>query len=193
MPRVKLFDQKEVLIKAMNLFWKKGYYATSIQDLVDCLGINRASLYDTFGGKKELFKKAYLHYCTINQEEQKAFLNKYDNVREGVKELFKIAVQQSKVDEERKGCLAVNTAVEFIPNETDFSSLVEKNKEQFEEIFFNYLLTGVEKRQISREKDLVAIATLLFTFYNGLKVVTKVDFDTPIFIKSVSALLCVLD
>ena len=193
MPRVKLFDQKEVLIKAMNLFWKKGYYATSIQDLVDCLGINRASLYDTFGGKKELFKKAYLHYCTTNQEEQKAFLNKYDDVREGFKELFKMAVQQSKVDEERKGCLAVNTAVEFIPNETDFSLLVEKNKEKFEEIFSNYLLTGVEKGQILKEKDLSAIAALFFTFYNGLKVVTKVDFNTPIFMKSVSTLLCVLD
>ncbi|MEM6816141.1 MAG: helix-turn-helix domain-containing protein, partial [Bacteroidota bacterium] len=44
MPRVKLFDEYEVLDKAVNLFWRKGYYATSIQDLVDYLGVNRASL-----------------------------------------------------------------------------------------------------------------------------------------------------
>ena len=49
------FNEDEVLIKAMELFWNKGYHATSIQDLVSNLGINRASLYDTFGGKKELF------------------------------------------------------------------------------------------------------------------------------------------
>ncbi len=48
MPRVKLFDESEVLNKATNLFWKKGYHATSIQDLVNHLGINRGSLYDTY-------------------------------------------------------------------------------------------------------------------------------------------------
>ncbi|WP_460601774.1 helix-turn-helix domain-containing protein, partial [Flexivirga lutea] len=47
MPRVKSFDEKEVLAKAMCLFWKQGYSATSVQDLVSQLGINRASLYDT--------------------------------------------------------------------------------------------------------------------------------------------------
>jgi len=56
MPRVKLFDEKEVLTKAMNLFWKQGYAATSIRDLVNHLGINRASLYGTFGDKEQLFK-----------------------------------------------------------------------------------------------------------------------------------------
>jgi TetR/AcrR family transcriptional repressor of nem operon len=56
MPRVKLFDENEVLNKAMNLFWKQGYSATSIQDLVSHLGINRASLYDTYGDKEKLSK-----------------------------------------------------------------------------------------------------------------------------------------
>ena len=62
MPRVKSFDEKEVLDKAIHLFWKQGYTATSIQDLVTHLGINRASLYDTFGDKEELFKKAFEQY-----------------------------------------------------------------------------------------------------------------------------------
>ncbi|WP_244210855.1 TetR/AcrR family transcriptional regulator [Tenacibaculum singaporense] len=54
MPRVKSFNEEEVLTKAMCLFWKQGYSATFFQDLVYHLGINRASLYDTFGDKKEL-------------------------------------------------------------------------------------------------------------------------------------------
>ena len=58
MPRTKNFDPAEVLEKAKNLFWEKGYYATSMQDLVDTLGINRASMYDTYGGKDQLFAKA---------------------------------------------------------------------------------------------------------------------------------------
>ncbi len=47
-----------VLDKAMNLFWQKGYNATSAQDLVNGLSISRSSLYDTFGDKHSLFVKA---------------------------------------------------------------------------------------------------------------------------------------
>lgn len=57
MPRVKKFDEKEVLEKAMELFWIQGYHATSIQDLVDHLGINRASLYDTYGERNRCSKR----------------------------------------------------------------------------------------------------------------------------------------
>ena len=193
MPRVKSFDEKEVLEKAMNLFWKNGYYATSIQDLVNYLGINRASLYDTYGGKKNLFQKAYLHYTTNQADAQKKFLDSHNNIRIGFRKLFDIAIQQSKSDQDNKGCFAVNSTVEFIPNEKGFSSLVFENKRQFEEMFFNYLLSGVERNQISEDKNLRAIAVLFFTFYNGLKVVTKVDFDAVVFSKSVDALLSVLD
>lgn len=193
MPRVKLFDEHEVLEKAMCLFWKKGYYATSIEDLVNYLGINRASLYDTFGGKKSLFEKAYLHYCTINRDAQKKFLTNYDDVRVGFKNLFDRAIQQSKLDGENKGCFTVNSTIEFIPNEKGFSSLIAENKKQFEKIFINYLLSGVEKKQISEDKNLQVIACLFFTFYNGLQVVTKIDFDVSIFSKSVASLLSVLD
>jgi len=177
----------------MCLFWKKGYYATSIQDLVNCLGINRASLYDTFGGKKSLCEKALLHYCATNRNAQKKFLDNHNDVRTGFKKLFNMAIQQSNLDEEHKGCFVVNSTVEFIPNEKEFFSLVHENKKHFEEMFFNYLLLGVERNQISKDKNLQAIATLFFTFYNGLKVVTKVDFDAAVFSKSVDSLLSVLD
>ena len=59
MARKKQFEEHEILTKATDLFWKQGFHATSIQDLVNHLKINRASLYDTFGGKEELFNKAF--------------------------------------------------------------------------------------------------------------------------------------
>lgn len=193
MPRVKLFDEEKVLEKAMNLFWKKGYYATSIQDLVDFLGINRASLYDTYGGKKKLFEKAFSHYRQSNTDAIQKYLNSQDDVRTGFKKLFVMAIQQSQSDKEHKGCFVVNTTIEFIPNEKDFTELISDNKKQFEQVFYEYLQFGVEQGQISKYKDIQAIATLLFTFYNGLKVITKVDFDVDIFSKSVDSLISVLD
>lgn len=193
MPRVKLFDEKEVLEKAMNLFWKKGYYATSIQDLVNHLGINRASLYDTYGGKKNLFEKAFSHYRASNTDAITAFFNSQTNIKLGFKNLFEMAIKQSNLDKESKGCFVVNSTIEFIPNEKEFAPLIQENKKQFEEIFLNYLLLGVERNQISEDKNLKAIASLFFTFYNGLKVVTKVDFDATVFSESIDSLLSVLD
>lgn len=62
MPRKKQFDPGVALRQAMELFWEKGYEATSIQDLLEKMGINRFSLYDTFKGKRELFDAAMALY-----------------------------------------------------------------------------------------------------------------------------------
>lgn len=62
MPRPKEFDRDDVLDRAMNLFWRKGYEATSIGDLTEELGIGRQSLYDTFGDKHALYVAALDHY-----------------------------------------------------------------------------------------------------------------------------------
>ena len=64
MARTKCFNRDEALEKAMQAFWAKGYEATSVQDLVDCMGINRGSLYDTFGDKHQLFLEALDQYGT---------------------------------------------------------------------------------------------------------------------------------
>jgi len=62
MGRTKNFDESRVLDKALEVFWKKGFNATSIQDLVDHLGINRASIYDTYGDKHQLYLASLKRY-----------------------------------------------------------------------------------------------------------------------------------
>ena len=193
MPRVKLFDEQEALKNAMLLFWKKGYYATSIQDLVNDMKVNRCSMYDTFEGKKKLFERAYKHYCDVCIKRQYEFLYQHKDVRVGLTKLFQSAINESLVDIENKGCFAVNSTVELIPNEDNFRVLVENNKESFEKMFLDYLKYGVETNQISNKKDLKVISSLLFTFYNGLKVITKVSFNKDNYLKSVDTLLSILD
>lgn len=193
MPRVKLFNENDVLERAMDIFWKKGYHATSVQDLVNYLGINRASLYDTFGGKKELFDKVFLLYRETNSAGLKQFLFSQDDTKLGLRKLLIKAIEQSKSDIDNKGCFVVNTTIEFIPNDSEMVQVLQDNKAKFERIFYDYLLLGVEKKQISKRKNLKVIASLIYTFYSGLRVVTKVNFNKKQFIESVDALLTVLD
>ncbi|ADV84368.1 TetR/AcrR family transcriptional regulator [Terriglobus saanensis] len=65
MARTKEFDQEEALDAAMHLFWEHGYEATSIQELVEATGVQRQSLYDTFGSKHELFLQSLMRYQSL--------------------------------------------------------------------------------------------------------------------------------
>jgi len=65
MARTREFDEEKVLEAAMQLFWEKGYEATSLSDLTARMGIQRPSIYSTFGDKKELFEAALRRYKKI--------------------------------------------------------------------------------------------------------------------------------
>jgi TetR/AcrR family transcriptional repressor of nem operon len=174
MPRVKLFDENEVLSKAMNLFWKQGYSATSVQDLVSHLGINRASIYDTFGDKNKLFKKSFELYRKQNSEGLIQFFENRPNVKIGFSELFDNAIQEAVSDKDRKGCFVVNTTTELIPNDESLNQILETNKQDFINIFFDYLKKGKESGQLKSSLDLKSLATLFYTLYNGIRVVSKI-------------------
>jgi TetR/AcrR family transcriptional repressor of nem operon len=174
MPRVKLFDENEVLSKAMNLFWKQGYSATSVQDLVSHLGINRASIYDTFGDKNKLFKKSFELYRKQNSEGLIQFFENRPNVKIGFSELFDNAIQEAVSDKDRKGCFVVNTTTELTPNDESLYQILETNKQDFINIFFEYLKKGKESGQLKSSLDLKSLATLFYTLYNGIRVVSKI-------------------
>lgn len=175
MPRVKLFDEKEVLTKAMNLFWKQGYAATSIQDLVTHLGINRASLYDTFGGKEKLFKQSFELYRKQSIHEIRQLLENHSNVKDGFSELFNKAISKAVLDKDKKGCFAVNNTTELIPNNESCQDILINNRQEFENLFYEYLKTGQENGQLKQIEDLRALASFLFITHNGILVVSKIN------------------
>jgi len=174
MPRVKLFDEDKVLCKAMDLFWKHGYSATSIQDLVNHLGINRASIYDTYGGKEQLFLKAFQQYRETNTKNISEFFRSEENVKQGFQQLFERTIQIAVHDGDKKGCFVVNTTTELIPGEIKIVDVLATNKSTYEQLFYEYLKNGETKGQYKKGKDLKAIANLLFILYNGLQVVSKI-------------------
>lgn len=192
MPRVKLFDEQEVLEKAMELFWKQGYHATSIRDLIQHLGINRASLYDTYIGKKELFDRAFAHYREANSEVLRTFLFSHQEVRTGLKKLFLQGVEEAKQGKENKGCFVINTASEFLPDDKDMQQILQENQERMEQIMLEYLSYGVEMGQIPKDKDLSMLAFLLFTYYSGIQIVTKINAAEKELLASVDTILATL-
>ena len=182
MARTKAFDKDEVLNKAMDLFWEKGFHATSIQDLVDHLGINRASMYDTFGGKDQLFMQSLQLYLQKNKaniqeirhilrgKSTKALLSEY---------LYK-SVSKEKLSHQ-KGCFAANTTSELSRGNDKICSVLTNNMEENIQYFEIIIRIGQEREEIDKNKDARHLARHLFVFLNGLNIVSKLKLKESLF------------
>lgn len=177
----------------MVIFWKKGYHNTSIQDLVDSMGINRASLYDTFGGKKELFDSAFAFYRSAGNEGLKEFLNSQENVKDALRMIFRKVIEGDLVDPDNKGCLVANATTELLPHDTGLQQVISRHREDVEYIIYHFLLKGVQRGEISGEVNLKTMASLLYTLLTGLRVTGKTRPDQKESMASVDAVLSLLD
>jgi len=193
MPRVKLFDEQEVLQKSINLFWEKGYNKTSIQDLVNHLGINRGSLYDTFGGKRELFDKALNQYLITNNNGLIAFFDVQKSVKEGFEKFFEIPLDAAICENGIKGCFVVNTITEMLPKDEVLQIVLENNKLKIESIFCKFLEKGVASGEIDKSKNLKEIAAFLYALLNGVLVTVKINSNKKELLNIVKTGLVILD
>ncbi|WP_435624345.1 TetR/AcrR family transcriptional regulator [Flagellimonas sp.] len=193
MPRTKQFDEKEVLNKAVELFWQKGFHATSMQDLVSHLGINRASLYDTFGGKEELFNRAFQEYRSASGDIVKGILASESSVKKGFQKLFESSIEEAVKDDMKKGCFVVNTATELIPNDQAMQTTLQKHMGNMKELFSSHIQKAIDRGEIDASKNANDLAFMLFTFYSGFRVVSKIDADSMKLKNMVATALSVLD
>lgn len=153
------------------MFWKKGCHATSINDLVDHLGVNRASLYTSFkGGKDEIFQKAFEKYRNENIERVQQFLEDQSEVKKGFLQLFENSIDHALSDSANKGCFMVNATTELANSNAFIAEISGKNREVFEAMFLHFLQKGVAQGEISKGKDLKGIAAMLYVLQNGLQV-----------------------
>lgn len=113
MPRTKEFDVDATLDRAVELFRAKGYSATSVQDLVDTLGINRASIYDTFGTKEELFSKAIQRYTSQVAQGRSNLASNEPSPRLALIEFIRGTAEWALSDRAKSGCLVANSCIEL--------------------------------------------------------------------------------
>jgi len=103
MARPKEFDCDVVLDKAMALFWRQGYEATSIQDLVTHMGINRQSLYDTFSSKRQLYLAVMDRYIDRVVSRRLTVVNASSAATGAIRQFFSDVVAFAVSDKDNKG------------------------------------------------------------------------------------------
>ncbi|MEU6711171.1 helix-turn-helix domain-containing protein [Nonomuraea sp. NPDC046802] len=175
MARSKEFDPDVALRRALELFWERGYEATSMADLVARLGVARASIYGTFGGKRELYLKALeLYVADRNVVES---LSQPGPALPAVRSFLESYVAECLADELRRGCMVVNTAVEFGARDAAVSRKVAWSWAELETALAAALVRARAQGEIPAGKDPHALARFLLVLLQGVRVLGRADPD----------------
>jgi TetR/AcrR family transcriptional regulator, transcriptional repressor for nem operon len=177
MPKVKLFNPNEALCKAKNIFWAKGFNATSMQDLIDGMNISRQSLYDTFGNKQDLFDQCLSNYQKEAIQMNCEILDSDKKTKEIIHDFFDYLILTIINDTQNKNCFIINTMIETIPENSEARHIVNKNFEELQLAIYNTLKKGKDNNDFSSPFTIDELTNHIITSMYGIKVIGKLKKD----------------
>ena len=173
MARPREFDETAVLEAAIQCFWERGYEATSTRDLGTKMGITGASLYNAFGDKRSLYRRALDHYVDQSFRDRIARFEGHFAPREAIGAFFDEIVKRSLSDKQRKGCMLVNSALEVAPHDPEFQRVVNVVLKQVEAFFLRCVVAGQRDGTIANSQSAKDLARLLLSTLIGIRVLAR--------------------
>lgn len=173
MARTKEFDPDIALQRALELFWERGYEGTSMADLVAHLGVARASLYATFGGKRDLYLRALERYAQLMDPRVVEALSRPGPVLPAVRALVRSFAEESADDQGGRGCMVVNTAVELGPRDPAAARLVEASWSHLEAVLTSALTRARIQGELPESREPRALARMLLVLMQGMRVLGR--------------------
>ncbi|MFF0275050.1 TetR/AcrR family transcriptional regulator [Streptomyces sp. NPDC004330] len=174
MARTKEFDPDAALQAALEVFWARGYEATTMSDLVERLGIGRASIYATFGNKHTLYLRAMDRYLETRDPRIVEELSAPGPALPAVRALVRRFAAEASADGERaNGCFVTNSAAELGPHDTAVARRVELSWEQIETLLYAALTRARAGGELPADRDPRALARMLLVLLQGIRVVGK--------------------
>lgn len=176
MARIKQYKEEEVIKKAMNLFWRNGFEATSVRMLEKEMGINQFSIYSSFGNKQGVFVESIKAYKT-ELNTIRVLLKNSNNGIVGIKQFFYDFLEFTRENEEAKGCLVCNSLSELGKKaEPDLMAELMTFPEEIKALFTNNLKHENNRTDEVIEKE----ANFLTTSILGLSVGSRVQSEAQL-------------
>ena len=158
-------DPEVALAAAMNAFWTKGYEATSMSDLTEATGLHKASLYQTFGDKHQLFVSALKLYFTKTAKAQKDSRNGEENPIKAIKASVDSTIDQCA---QGKGCLAVNSLIEVAPFDSEIDRILKQFRQRLDKHLASLVDEAKKKKLVAKSIDTKEAVRLISVFLHGL-------------------------
>jgi TetR/AcrR family transcriptional regulator, transcriptional repressor for nem operon len=172
MSRPKEFDQDEVLLKAMQIFWAKGYAATSLNDLVHAMEINRQSIYNTFGDKHALFMLCLDLYW--QQEIGRVYDGIDAKTAEGRLRQMMHGIANLVNEHGQIGCLMVNALGELAPQDEELTRYFKETIEMITQKMANRIQAGQQSEELHDSFQAETAARFLIALSMGLRILGKI-------------------
>jgi TetR/AcrR family transcriptional repressor of nem operon len=192
MARPREFDEGAVLDAAVLCFWSRGYEATSVRDLVEKTGITAASLYNAFGDKRAIYKKALDHYVEGSVADR---IRRCEALapRDAIGAFFEEILKRSLGDRERKGCMLVNAALDVAPHDPGFLKIVTEVLAEIDAFFLACVKAGQADGTITRSLPAGTLSRHLLGVLMGIRVLARVRPERTLLEGVVAPSLALLD
>jgi TetR/AcrR family transcriptional repressor of nem operon len=191
MARPREFDEAAVLDAAMHCFWAQGYELTSVRELAERMGITGASLYNAFGDKRSLYRRSLERYLEQSVHDRVARLSQLPPLQ-AIREFFSEIVERSVCDQQRRGCLLVNAALEMAPHDAEFREVVVREMSLIEAFFQRCVEAGQADGSIARSRPASDLAKLLLSVLLGVRVMARTRPDRAVLEGAANGVLSVL-
>lgn len=173
MARTREFDPDQALQTAIDVFWEKGYFDATVDEVVRRSGVAKYGIYGTFGTKDELFKKALEQYASDRRQGMQSALLKKGAALPELRKFYRDAVNMMTQDDHRFGCLLCNTAMEVGSEKEEFQSIVRQFFADLAGVIRQCLKRAVSKGQLDQSKDTAQIANYLATEFRTLLMLSR--------------------
>ncbi|MHA7772647.1 TetR/AcrR family transcriptional regulator [Roseibium sp. M-1] len=186
--RPRKFDEEETLDRIMQVFWRQGFAATSLDQIAEDTGLNRPSLYAAFGGKKEMFLRAVDRFA----DQMQSYLSEAGRKTEGLKPRLK-AIMTAAIDlytgrsgfcGASYGCLVIATLPAEAVADADFHAALQRVTGRMDKGFAS--LIRHETGGLVEEAEIMATAQLLSLVLHGLSVRARAG-EAPGVLKELAA------
>ena len=172
MARPKEFSQKEALRKAVRLFCRQGFAATSTDDLMRAMGVGRQSMYDTFGGKRALFLTALETYVTESVRSINAELEKPGSAIATLQSALASFAERNDLSS-AEGCMGLNAISEFGQRDADVTRITRKAANVQRQTLMHVLARAKEQGELSADADVASMADFFESTLAGIRMAAK--------------------
>jgi AcrR family transcriptional regulator len=169
--RQKEFDRVDTLNKALEVFWQKGYAATSTSDLLEAMQIGRQSLYDTFGDKRTLYLEALARYNEDSVTELLRHL-KGETPLAAIDNMLQAFASRPKRDN-AKGCMGVNAISEFGTSDEEVNALRDASGKRLHRAVEAQLREAASSGEIPADTDTTQATAFVAATLSGMKISAK--------------------
>ncbi|MEV5957036.1 TetR/AcrR family transcriptional regulator [Streptomyces sp. NPDC051987] len=169
MARTREFDVDQAIDRATDLFWRRGYAETSLQDLLRELSIGSGSFYAAFGSKEQLYVRCLERYTSLQGGDLAKVLDGTTGIRPAIRAVLTAMIEADLADPTR-GCFVVSASTQC-GEQPSAAERVTAAVRQVESFLAGALEQAQARGELSADKDPRELARFLTTFIQGIRVV----------------------